>query len=345
MSTTFERRDLAHHLAVTLFAAVALASGAYLLAACGSESAAGPTFERDASAPDDASPGTTLQCRRTEDCLAHNHICIFDAGAPVGHCEPPRDGGSCTPTGEAVIDNESCYPGARCQEVPATQSASGGLCSFEAPLAPLFSLDTDAPKISAAAPNVLTVLRPTDGVQLRWTPPVVPADTITVAVIFKNVPQRQGNTNRVSNPSDLLWIWSSTDPGSSTRPGTVALESGHRGIAANGELGPDMGTNQLPAGRYWWFVYAMRGGSVVATSDVLPFRVGADAAAVRCGTVDDCTRQIPGELPDNVACITGLCRRRCASDLDCPGVGGHCDLTGTVSGVSSVRRGAFCSGT
>ncbi len=115
MSTTFERRDLAHHLAVTLFAAVALASGAYLLAACGSESAAGPTFERDASAPDDASPGTTLQCRRTEDCLAHNHICIFDAGATSGHCEPPRDGGSYTPTCEAAIDNASCYPGAHPQ--------------------------------------------------------------------------------------------------------------------------------------------------------------------------------------------------------------------------------------
>ena len=343
MSTSIERREHARSIAVTLLAVGALIGGALQLAACGNEASAGPSFNSDAGAPDDALPGTSLQCLRAEDCSAHNHICVFGPGERVGHCEPPPDGGSCTPTGEASIDNPTCYPGARCQEVPATQSASGGLCSFEAPLAPLFNLANGAPKISASAPNVLTVLRPADGVQLRWTPPAVPADAITIAVIFKNVPQRQGAINRVSNPSDLLWIWSSTDPGASTRPGTVALESGHRGVTATGELGPSMGTNQLPAGRYWWFVYALRAGAVIATSDVLPFRVGADSVAVSCGTVDDCTRQIPGELPDTVACISGRCRRRCASDLDCPGAGARCDLASTVPGVRDIRRGAFCT--
>jgi hypothetical protein len=182
-------------------------------------------------------------------------------------------------------------------------------------------------------------------VQLRWTPPQLPADAITVAAIFKNVPQRVGDSNRVANPGDLLWIWSSTDPGTSTRPGVVALDAGHRGVTATGEMGPAFGTSRLPAGRYWWFVYALRNGSVVSTSNVLPFRVGSDTAAVACASVDDCTRLIPGELPDTVSCIASRCRRRCASDLDCPGAGVRCEFETTIASPGGIRRGAFCTAT
>ncbi|MFO0646185.1 MAG: hypothetical protein U0326_08095 [Polyangiales bacterium] len=324
-------------LCLTALSIAAIGFGASVLGACSAGDVSSPSgaFDRDAGVKGP-------QCRRTDDCTTHNLICVFETGSSLGTCQVPPDRGRCTPSSDAALENPSCYPGARCEPVPTPQSPSGGLCSFQAPQAPLFRLPVTSPKFSATAPGGFTVIRPADGVQLRWTPPAIPADAITVAVVFKNVPQRDGTTNRIANPNDILWIWTSTDPGTSTRPGVVALEAGHRGLSANGEVGPRFGTNQLEAGRYWWFVFALQNGVVLATSDVLPFRVGADFSSVACASVDDCTRMIPGELPDTVACIANRCRRRCASDLDCPGVGSRCDLDAIVPG-SGVRRGAFCT--
>ncbi len=330
-------------LGLTIFSLAAIGVGASALTACGAETGAPSSFrDPDAGVPDVGVGGT--QCRRSDDCPTHNEICVFEAGSSLGTCQVPPDRGRCAPTGEDAFDNAACYPGAQCQPVALAQSTSGGLCSFQAPQAPLFGLPPTAPKFSATSPGGLTVIRPSDGVQLRWTPAAIPPDAITVAVVFKNVPQREGTTNRISNPGDIVWIWTSTDPGSSTRPGVVALEAGHRGVSAGGEMGPRFGTNQLGAGRYWWFVFALRNGAVLATSSVLPFRVGGDFASVSCASVDDCTRLIPGELPDTVSCIASRCRRRCASDLDCPGVGSLCEFDAVVPG-SGVRRGAFCTAT
>lgn len=342
MTTDLTHRERARLVGLAFSALATLVTSAHLLTACSSESNAGGTSTDPPDAAVDGPVLTQNACRRTDDCEAHNRICVFAPGAEVGSCEVPPESGRCAPSGNDGVDNPRCYPGARCQPVEMAQSPIGGLCSFQAPQAPVFTFDTEPPKISATAPGVLTALRPTDGVQLRWAPPAIPADAITVAAIFTNVPQRVSGTNRIANPQDLLWIWSSTDPGASTRPGTVALESGHRGVTTNGEMGPRFGTNQLAAGRYWWFVYAIRNGAVIVTSDVLPFRVGNDFTSIACADVNTCTRMIPGELPDTVACIAGRCRRRCASDLDCPGVAVRCEFETLVEG-NNVRRGAYCS--
>ncbi len=343
MSTRF---TIARALCLVAVSAAAAGLGASALVACSAGDVGAPTGFSAYDGGEDAVDAAVRAppCRRSDDCPAHNQICVRVGNAALGTCQVPPERGRCEPMRDDAAGNIACYPGAWCQPVPASQSSAGGLCSFQAPQAPLFDLPTTAPKFSATSPDGLTVIRPTDGVQLRWTPPAIPADAITVAAVFNNVPHRDGTTNRISNPGDVVWIWSSTDPGTATRPGVVPLEAGHRGVTPNGEMGPRFGTNQLAAGRYWWFVFALRNGTVLATSSVLPFRVGGDFASVSCGSVDDCTRLIPGELPDTVSCIASRCRRRCASDLDCPGVGSVCELDAVIPG-SAVRRGAFCTAT
>lgn len=345
--TSHAPRAFASTTARTLVATAVLLAGASGLAACASDTGApGATyFPNDAPA---ATPDASFRgCLRTADCLLLNHICAFRDGTGTGNCEAPPDEGRCAPDlSPAGVDAPGCYPGARCQPVPTTRSALGGLCSFGSPQAPLFTSPTVLPKISLTAPNLLSELGPTDGVQLRWTPPALPADAVVVATVFDHPPQRDGSANRIANPADLLWIWSSTDPGASTTPGVVALSAGHRGAPNGAALGPAFGTNQLAAGRYWWFVYALRGGVVAAASDVVSFRVGNVFPTVACGSVDACTAAIAGELPDTVACVEGQCRQRCASDLDCPGAGTRCQLGTAVLPIDqerTQRHGAFCT--
>ncbi len=345
--TTHAPRTPASITARALLATAALVASASWLAAC-SDMSGGPTIDRSV----DAGPTTNVDagfsgCQRTADCPQNNHICVFRDGTGTGSCEAPPDEGRCNPNDAPTgVDAPGCYPGARCQAVPTTRSMLGGLCSFQSPQAPLFTSPAVLPTISLTAPNLLSELRPADGVQLRWTPPALPADAIVVATVFNRPPQRDGGVNRIANPSDLLWMWSSTAPGASTMPGVVALSAGHRGAPNGASLGPAFGTNQLAAGRYWWFVYALRGGVVVAASDVVSFRVGNEFPTVACGSVDACTAAIAGELPDTIACVDGRCRQRCASDLDCPGVGTRCELGIALlppDDGGALRHGAFCT--
>jgi hypothetical protein len=194
---------------------------------------------------------------------------------------------------------------------------------------------------------MLSVLRPTDGISLQWVPPATSPDTTLVAVVLKAPPQRTSQVNRIANARDVVWIWSSTQPGSNTQPGRVPLGAGHRSIDTEGQLGASFGRNTLDEGRYWWFVYGIRGGVVSIASDVLSFRVGAGGPRVSCRDVNQCVTGIVGELPDTVACIGGMCRRRCASNFDCPGLPGRCDMTSTLvaTDVDASRppRGGYCA--
>jgi hypothetical protein len=284
---------------------------------------------------------TTLTCTSSRECRVHNQQCLPSAMG-IRTCQVPSDMGRCTPAD--IQNSDQCYPDARCQAVPTSESATGGLCSFQAPAAPVFSFDLRVPKISVTTPNALTVLRPSDGIRLSWVPPAVSADTIVVAVVMKNLPQREGLFNRIQNLSDIVWLWSSTTPGTSTQPGNVPLEAGRRSINSDGSLGQPYATNLLTAGRYWWFVYALRNGVVVTASDVLNFRVGENFTRVTCETVDHCTQRIPGELPDTVACINGQCRRRCASQFDCGGISNRCEMQMAIVNSEAMQppRGGYC---
>ncbi len=330
-----------HRLVRALTSVICVLAAARALVACGDMAASGATSPEADAGTDAATSG----CRRADDCPDHNDLCVFDSPtATNGRCAPPVDEGRCTPdsTG-SVVGTSQCYPGARCEPVPANLSALGGLCSFHAPAAPLFTSGITLPKISLSSPDGFTTLRAEDGVQLRWVPPAVPADAIMVAAVLRAPPQRAQGANRVANAGDVVWLWSSQDPGTAAQPGTVALEAGWR-VGSAGQPTARFGTNVLAEGRYWWFVYAIRAGTVVATSDVLSFTVGALADGGACVLVDQCVAQMPGELPDTVACIQGQCRRRCASDLDCPGLGARCDLQTTVrTELSTPRRGGYCT--
>jgi hypothetical protein len=286
-------------------------------------------------------PSREGTCTSSRECLVHNQQCL-PSSSGLRTCQVPSNMGTCTPAD--VQNNDQCYPDARCQAVSTSESVTGGLCSFQAPAAPVFSFDLRVPKISVTAPDALTVLRPSDGIRLSWVPPAVSADTVVVAVVMKNVPQREGLSNRIGNLADVVWLWSSTTPGTATQPGNVPLEAGRQSVNADGSLGQPFATNLLTAGRYWWFVYALRNGVVVTASDVLNFRVGENFTRVECINVDNCTRQIPGELPDTVACINGQCRRRCASHFDCGGISNRCEMQMAIvdRGATQPPRGGYC---
>lgn len=336
---------VAHHVVVVSFAVAAAAAMSLSFAACASELGSPSAALRDGDAGNDAPISTAQQCARTEDCRNHNELCLLTAGQAVRSCQLPPMGGACDVDADgAVGDTSACYPGARCQPVPRDLSMRGGMCSFQGPQAPAFAVDDDAPKISLSEPNALRSYDSTNPITLRWTRPSLPADAITVAVILRSVPQREGQTNRLRNPQDLVWIWASTDPGNAS-PGQVSLGAGHSSLAADGSLGARYATERLANGRYWWFVYALRAGRVVAASDVVGFRVGPDFVSVPCASVETCTAALPGEVADTVACVGGRCRRRCASDVDCPGQGARCEFAErvTASNGENVPRGAFCS--
>ncbi len=334
---------LARPIAAALVAAVA----ARTLAACGSGATSGALRDApDASLAADA-PVSPLGCGTTSQCEAHNALCVRDTAAPDGRCAPPTDNGHCTPTGTTtggMVDN--CYPGATCLPVPAMLSARGGMCSFAGAPGEVFRVP-GAPKIALIDPTPFNEYQPTQALTLRWTPPAgTTADTTTVAVLFKRLPQRDANFNRLSNPADIVWIWSSTDPAGAAA-GAVSLRAGRRGLRADGSLGPSFDADTLPAGRYWWMTYTLREGAVRAASDAFTFRVGGDVAEQECRVVDQCTALIPGETADRVACVYGRCKRRCASDLDCPGARRRCATDVTVpspgGNAPMLPRGAYCA--
>ncbi|MFO0604881.1 MAG: hypothetical protein U0324_16995 [Polyangiales bacterium] len=299
-----------------------------------------------ASAPD-AGPDVSASCGISSQCEAHNQLCARAPGSVDGRCAPPADNGLCTPTGstiEGMVAN--CYPGATCVPVPSTLSARGGMCSFAGAPGEVFRVP-GAPKIALIDPTPFNEYQPTQALTLRWTPPAgTTADTTTVAVLFKRLPQRDANSNRLSNAADIVWIWSSTEPGGAA-PGAVSLRAGRRGLRADGSLGPGFDADTLPAGRYWWMTYTLREGAVRAASDTFTFRVGGDVAEQMCNDVSQCTALIPGETADRVACVYGRCLRRCASDLDCPGARRRCATDVTLApppnrAAERLPSGAYC---
>ena len=295
---------------------------------------------------DDA--GVNATCGVSNQCPRHNDICVRDPGANEGACLPPTRGGLCAPTGDATSPEvPGCYPGARCQPVPQTQSELGGMCSFTGTPGAIFQLP-DGPKIALQEPSPFNTYGERQAISFRWTPPPgQTADTTAVAVLMRRVPQRDANYNRLRNPQDIVWIWSSTEPGGAA-PGSVSLRAGRQGVRADGTLGDPYTSDSLAPGRYWWMTYTLRDGGVRATSEVFSFRVGDDIAEQPCTSVAQCIALIPGESSDLVACVYGLCRRRCASDMDCPGAGRGCNVATTLDppdgGMvdNDIPRGGFC---
>ena len=297
-----------------LLSAIVVALGQRLLSACGSDSAASlNTPSVDAG----ATPGE--RCNRTTDCDARNEVCVRRDGIN-GLCEAPS--GTCDP--EAPIEGQ-CYPDARCDLSTVTPDGNGR-CSFQPPSRAVFPVEG---RIELEGPTQDTELFPTTGFSFRWQPPSFD-------------PAR----GRLGNWSSVVWSWSTAEPGTNAADGravdgTVPVRFGHQGVSRDGAFGPAWDGDTLPAGQYWWFVYAIRGGSVVATSVAQAFTVGAAPSRPQaCVASTDCV--IAGDLPELFECYAAQCRRRCASDVDCREQGTRCALSSNVTQLGAVRRGAFC---
>ena len=269
-------------------------------------------------------PSADAICGVTSNCRNGSTVCVRSPGASMGTCEPPPSQGECQPDGASEGEAVGCYPSARCSPAPRALSARGGLCTFGGAPLTVFPVSQSA-KIALVGPTQFDVLRADEAVALRWTPPSRQSpDTVAVALVMRRPPQRVEGANRIRNPEDLVWIWSTTAPrGAAT--GEVSLRAGFDGLNPDGSLRAAYGRDTLPAGRYWWLTFTIANGLLQAASDAVSFRVGEDFSARPCEAVADCLALVPGETADRVLCLRGQCRRRCASALDCPGAGRRCD--------------------
>lgn len=308
------RRSL--HAAVGVTVAVV---GALALGGCASDSAgleAGAFFDAGLAPRDPV-------CTRTQDCAA-NRLCQRGADG-VSRCQVPS--GRCSPERVAV----DCYPDARCE----TASGVEGLCSFRPPQRVVFPVTTS---IALERPNRESDLTTTGGVLLQWSPLRGVSGAVTVAAVMDAIPSLDVSTGRIRNVDRVRWIWSSAEPGGPVMEGTVPLRYGRAGVLRDGSLGPMYGRDTLPQGTYYWFVFAVARGEVVASSVAQTFRVGLPVPDLRtCASASDCFESAAdAQLYD---CLSGMCRRRCASDIDCDT--GRCDTEAMPP--AGGRRGAYCA--
>ncbi len=314
-----------------LLSTLALVLGSWLLLACGSDAATSlPSPAVDA--------GATVgeRCNRTADCDSRNEVCMRRDGINA-FCEVPS--GTCDP--EAPIEGQ-CYPDARC-DLSTVAPDGRGRCSFQPPSRAVFPVEG---RIELEGPTQDTELFPTTGFSFRWQPLRDGGDVVMVAMVSRQPPSFDPARGRISNWSAVTWAWSTAEPGNTLGDGravdgTVPVRFGHRGVSRDGAFGPAWESDTLPAGSYWWFVYAIRGGRVIATSVAQAFVVGATPSRpLACAASTDCV--LPGDLPELFECYAAQCRRRCASDVDCRDQGTRCALSGTVMRLGAVRPGAFC---
>jgi hypothetical protein len=221
-----------------------------------------------------------------------------------------------------------------------------GSCSFQSPARAAFPVER---RIALEAPNAATELLAQSGFSFQWQPLRGVAGAVTVVMAATAPPNFDPVTGRIVNRADVVWAWSTAETGNTAGDsravdGTVPVRFGRRGVNRDGSFGAAWGTNTLPAGPYWWFVYAISQGEVVATSVAQGFVVAASPTRPRsCARSAECVG--PGDLPELFECYQSQCRRRCASDLDCRAEGTVCRFDDTVVADSGVRRGAFCATT
>ena len=325
------RRSIGLLLSLTLTGVAATS-----LHACADNAASSPTFEGGADAG--AAPATRQSCVRTADCDARNEVCGRVGTAFANQCVPPS--GRCDP--EAPIEGQ-CYPDARCDLSVQTPDGQGN-CSFQPPSRPVFPAVEAL--IALESPRIDTELLATSGFSFQWRPLRGVAGAVTVVMVTTQPPAFDPISGRITNHGDVVWAWSTAEPGNipgdnRAVDGTVPVRFGRQGVRRDGTLGPAWGRDTMNPGAYWWFVYAINQGAVVATSVAQGFVVGAAPPRPQsCRMASQCVG--PGELPELYECYQMQCRRRCASDLDCRAEGTTCLFDATITASSAVRRGAFC---
>ena len=317
-------------------AAALVLAGAAALHACASDASA-PSALGDGSVDAGATAPARQPCVRTADCRARNEVCARPGTALAGMCVPPS--GACDP--EAPIEGQ-CYPDARC-DVSVQGPDGRGSCSFQSPARAVFPVER---RIALEAPTAATELLADSGFSFQWQPLRGVAGAVTVAMVATQPPGVDPTSGRIVNRADVVWAWSTAEAGTAAGDGravdgTVPVRFGRRGVNRDGTFGAPWGSDALPPGAYWWFVYAIAQGEVVATSVAQSFVVAASPTRPQsCARATECVG--PGDLPELFECYQRQCRRRCASDLDCRAEGTRCRFDDTVLEGAGVRRGAFC---
>ncbi|MBL8603723.1 MAG: hypothetical protein JNK72_17485 [Myxococcales bacterium] len=269
--------------------------------------------------------GTTCdqesQCRR-------NLTCVLRPGDTKKTCQPV--------TGVCGGASEFCFEGARCASnrclfspVPET--------TFQGVSATVGLTTPTAQQRYALSPGAAGARVDT----FQWSLPTgltLSPEAVVVAAVLNAPPRRRSGTNTLANPDAIQWIWTSDTAAGGTML-RAELGDGRRGITRDGSLlGPALQT--LPPASYWWLVYVLERGTVVAVSEVRTFEVydpTAPAQRERCQRREDCVGA--GQTSLQFDCVAQRCVRRCSSDGDCVGAT-RCDLVRQY--CDEPRNGGHC---
>lgn len=323
--------------------ALVAALGVLGLGCTGMEDAAslGGGLDAGASAPTDGSPcGRRLagqSCMDESECEP-NLICAIEReGEPKKVCQAVT--GECSP---GVDASRSCFAGARCEPT----AGGGGRCTFAPETPRLFAAERDL-TVSGPDERFTTRLRVgqslAGGFSFRWERPRLRADAITVVAAFSKPPRRSATGNRIANPEDIVWAWTSDVAGAADAQ-TADISEGRAGFLPDGTLSPRRLAG-LPTGRFFWMVFAIEGGVVTASSrprslSVLPVEGGLVARG-QCDTESDCVATLGG-VGEAWSCVFNVCVARCSSNLDCAAMGQTCVLASAYCGFVRARNSGYC---
>lgn len=276
-------------------------------------------------------------CERESECAPNLRCAILREGEPKKVCQ--RVTGGCTPGLDA---SRFCFAGARCEAT----SGGVGRCTF-APESPrFFASDRDLAVMGPEdryTTRVRTGQATAGGFSFRWERPRLRADAITVVAAFSKPPRRSAVGNRIANPEDVVWAWTSDVAGAADAQ-TVDISEGRAGFLPDGRLSPGR-VAALPVGRYFWMVFTLEGGVVTASSaprslSVLPAEGGLVAQG-QCDTESDCVATLGG-VGEAWSCVSHVCVARCSSDLDCAAMGQTCVLEQAYCGFVQARNSGHC---
>lgn len=307
----------------------------------GMEDAAGATgIDAGASPPMSAGCGRMpagQTCMDESQCEPNLICAIVREGEPKKACR--RVTGTCSPGVDAA---RSCFAGARCEAT----AGGGGRCTFAPETPRFFAAERDL-TVSGPDDRFTTRLRVgqsrAGGFSFRWERPRLRADAITVVAAFSKPPRRSATGNRIANPEDIVWAWTSDLAGAADAQ-TADISEGRAGFLPDGTPSP-MRLAGLPPGRYFWLVFALEGGVVTASSRPRTFSVlpveGGLVAQGQCDTESDCVATLGG-VGEAWSCVSHVCVARCSSELDCAAMGQRCELDVAYCGFVQARNSGHC---
>lgn len=168
-------------------------------------------------------------------------------------------------------------------------------------------------------------LRETDATPLfRWEPPTE-VDLVAVA-LFRAMPRFDEDPGRISNFSDIIWVWHSNLPGASTADVQAYYEEGRGVREAVTAVDDEKLKEEVPRlepGIYYWSAWAWHESRLSHAGPIRSLVIGGEDATGRpCSVSGEAGSNLfacDGVAP--LRCVEGreYCVVACASDVDCYG--------------------------